>query len=237
MLYDGTAQNYSTNPDASIRIISPPLSTTAVPSVLTARPENVPNQGVPREPINNTPNNSCASNNTNPIPHHRRHHVRLTSFPAHSSSHHQNNNNNNIGDLTTTQPGHNNTQQHPMQQNNRPNSVGRCPFISEGHHYNRPRRLQREFFPVLSGRPYAVHEDLWRRQYHEQEVRRHHYWSNSPFNNETPEVQVHMVHMDHPSSTIPHRLTTTIGENNNSSTLQADAISRYRMQRQHRRFW
>lgn len=64
----------------------------------------------------------------------------------------------------------------------------RCPFMTEGHHYNRPRRFSRDFYSMSNGRPYAVHEDLWRRQYQEQEIRRH-YWSPS-FNENAPEVQV-----------------------------------------------
>lgn len=67
--------------------------------------------------------------------------------------------------------------------------VGRCPFMTEGHHYNRPRRFSRDFYSMSNGRPpYAVHEDLWRRQYQEQEIRRH-YWSPS-FNENAPVVQV-----------------------------------------------
>lgn len=60
----------------------------------------------------------------------------------------------------------------------------RCPYVqmSEGHHHNRPRRLARDFY--ASGRtPYAVHEDLWRRQYQEQENRRN-YWASLPLTNE-----------------------------------------------------
>lgn len=52
----------------------------------------------------------------------------------------------------------------------------RCPFVqmSENHHHNRPRRYPREYF--ATGRPYAIHEDLYRRQYQEQEIRRH-FWA------------------------------------------------------------
>lgn len=60
----------------------------------------------------------------------------------------------------------------------------RCPFVqmSEGHHHNRPRRLTRDYY--TTGRtPYAVHEDLWRRQYQEQENRRN-FWASSPLTNE-----------------------------------------------------
>lgn len=67
--------------------------------------------------------------------------------------------------------------------------VGRCPFMTEGHHYNRPRRFSRDVYSMSNGRPpYAVHEDLWRRQYQEQEIRRN-YWSPL-FNENAPEVQV-----------------------------------------------
>lgn len=56
----------------------------------------------------------------------------------------------------------------------------RCPFVqmSEGHHHNRPRRIGQYYRA-----PYAVHEDLWRRQYQEQENRRN-FWASSPLNNE-----------------------------------------------------
>lgn len=70
---------------------------------------------------------------------------------------------------TTTEsiPTSNNSQQQ--------NYRTRCPYVqmSEGHHHNRPRRIAREYFP---GRPYAIHEDLYRRQYQEQEIRRH-FWA------------------------------------------------------------
>lgn len=41
--------------------------------------------------------------------------------------------------------------------------VGRCPFMTEGHHYNRPRRnFTRDVYSLSNGRPpYAVHEDLY----------------------------------------------------------------------------
>lgn len=59
--------------------------------------------------------------------------------------------------------------------------------MTEGHHYNRPRRFSRDFYPRP---PYAVHEDLWRRQYQEQEARRR-YWTSPSFNENTqPEVQL-----------------------------------------------
>lgn len=99
--------------------------------------------------------------------------------------------------------------------------VGRCPFLSEGHHYNRPRRFSRDFYSMSNGRPpYAVHEDLWRRQYQEQEIRRH-YWSPS-FNENAPEVQV----LRPPQATQyfgsepvsgHHRLVTALSDNNNNN--------------------
>lgn len=47
---------------------------------------------------------------------------------------------------------------------------GRCPFLTEGHHYNRPRRFTNY---ISNGRPpYAVHENLWHRQQYQQELRR-----------------------------------------------------------------
>lgn len=59
----------------------------------------------------------------------------------------------------------------------------RCPFVqmSEGHHHNRPRRLGN--YGHYARTPYAVHEDLWRRQYQEQENRRN-FLALSPLSNE-----------------------------------------------------
>lgn len=106
--------------------------------------------------------------------------------------------------------------------------VGRCPFMTEGHHYNRPRRgFTRDIYPLSNNRPpYAVHEDLWRRQYQEQEIRRH-YWSPS-FNDNAPEVQVlrpppatpYSFNAEpvgangHPNH---HRLVTALSDNNNNN--------------------
>lgn len=97
--------------------------------------------------------------------------------------------------------------------------VGRCPFMTEGHHYNRPRRFTREFYQMPNGsRPYAVHEDLWRRQYQEQEIRRH-YLSPS-FN--AAEVQVLRPPPASPyfNSSEPvghhHRLVSALSDNNNN---------------------
>lgn len=99
--------------------------------------------------------------------------------------------------------------------------VGRCPFMTEGHHYNRPRRFSRDFYSMSNGRPpYAVHEDLWRRQYNEQEIRRH-YWSPS-FNENAPEVQVLRPPPATPyfATADPisghHRLVTALSDNNNN---------------------
>lgn len=97
--------------------------------------------------------------------------------------------------------------------------VGRCPFMTEGHHYNRPRRFSRDFYSVSNQRPYAVHEDLWRRQYQEQEIRRR-YWSPS-FNENAPEVQVlrpppATSYMAGESATPHIRLVPALSDNNNN---------------------
>lgn len=220
MLFEG-AQNFSTN-SSRTRITSSPLSNNE------SRQENISNQT--RESNQNcyhsSSGNNMSSSTNNHNPYHRRNTQHHTTNSYHNpSSYH-------VEDLTTQSS---NVQQPSTQQNNR--GVGRCPFLTEGHHYNRPsRRLAREFYPVSNGRPYAIHEDLWRRQYQEQEIRRH-YWSTAGFN-ETPEVQVHMVHME-PSSSIPHRLVTNMGDNNNTNTNSTnDILNRYRMQRSfHRRSW
>lgn len=222
MLFDGGVQNFSTNSretsSARTRNSPPPLSSNTNESrnpavVLNTRESN-------QNPLNGN------SSNAHHHHHHHRRHFHPSYNAASSSSYH-------VEDLTTTQPS--NTQH--SQQTSRPHSVGRCPFMTEGHHYNRPRRLAREFYPVGNNRPYAIHEDLWRRQYQEQEIRRH-YWSTAAFNNETPEVQVHMVHMD--PTAVPHRLSSNIGDNTNTNTNppQNELLnSRYRMQRLHRRSW
>lgn len=114
--------------------------------------------------------------------------------------------------------------------------VGRCPFMTEGHHYNRPRRFSRDVYSMSNGRPpYAVHEDLWRRQYQEQEIRRH-YWSPS-FNENAPEVQVlrppnPYFGADPIGSYSHNRLVPTIpGDNNNNNntvnTNSADSLRNY----------
>jgi hypothetical protein len=114
-------------------------------------------------------------------------------------------------------------QQQQQQQQNCRQHVGRCPFMTEGHHYNRPRRLQRDYFPSLNnGRPYAVHEDLWRRQYQEQEIRRH-YWS-STFN-EAPEVHVlrpppATSHAHQLTDPFVHRLVSAANDANNPTASQ-----------------
>jgi hypothetical protein len=106
--------------------------------------------------------------------------------------------------------------------------VGRCPFMTEGHYYNRPRRgFTRDIYSMTNNRPpYAVHEDLWRRQYQEQELRRH-YWSPL-FNENAPEVQVlrpppatpYSFNAEpagangHPNH---HRLVTALSDNNNNN--------------------
>ncbi|XP_070493346.1 protein kinase 4 [Chironomus tepperi] len=217
MLFEG-AQNFSTH---SSRSRISPLSNNE------SRQENISNQIRESNQNNydcNGNGNNISANNNNIY------HRRIAQH--HTTNSHHNPSSYHVEDLTSQS---NNLHQ-STQQNNR--GVGRCPFLTEGHHYNRPsRRLAREFYPTSNGRPYAVHEDLWRRQYQEQEIRRH-YWSTAGFN-ETPEVQVHMVHMD-PSSSIPHRLVTNIGENTNNSSTNStnDILNRYRMQRSfHRRSW
>lgn len=114
--------------------------------------------------------------------------------------------------------------------------VGRCPFMTEGHHYNRPRRCSRDVYSMSSGRPpYAVHEDLWRRQYQEQEIRRN-YWSPS-FNENAPEVQVlrpppaNPYFGADPIGPYNHnRLVPTIpgdNNNNNTATNSTDSLRTY----------
>lgn len=215
MLYDGGgAQNFTTqrpSRDTSAR------TTARIPSPLStsndSRPENVLVSSREQNSSSSVP--SQAHNNSSNIHQFHHHH------------HHRQ-------DLTTTQSSSNVQQAH---QNSRSHSVGRCPFMTEGHHYNRPRRLAREFYPANNGRPYAIHEDLWRRQYQEQEIRRHYLSTATSFNNEpAPEFQVHMVHMD--PTAMPHRLTTTHGDGTNPNTNTSnDLINRYRVQRFHRRPW
>jgi len=218
MLFEG-AQNFSTN--SSRTRITSPLSNNDEP-----RQENVSNQI--RESNQNcyhSNGNNMSSTNNHNIYHRRNTQHHPTNSYHNPSSYH-------VEDLTTQSS--NVQQPAAAQQNNR--GIGRCPFLTEGHHYNRPsRRLAREFYPVSNGRPYEIHENLWRRQYQEQEIRRH-YWSTAGFN-ETPEVQVHMVHME-PSSSIPHRLVTNMGDNNANTNSTNDILNRYRMQRSfHRRSW
>lgn len=120
-------------------------------------------------------------------------------------------------------------------QNCRQHVVGRCPFMTEGHHYNRPRRFSRDFYSMSNGRPpYAVHEDLWRRQYQEQEIRRH-YWSPS-FNENAPEVQVLRPPPASPYFGAEpigthHRLVTALSDNNNNHnnnvTNSTDSLRNY----------
>lgn len=117
--------------------------------------------------------------------------------------------------------------------------VGRCPFMTEGHHYNRPRRFSRDFYSMSNGRPYAVHEDLWRRQYQEQEIRRH-YWSPS-FNDNAPEVQLLRPPPASPYFGVepfsgPNRLVTALSDNNNNNpcnnvTNPTDSLRSYDRQR------
>lgn len=239
MLFDGGAQNFSTNSresgSARTRNSPPPLCN------ISNEPPRITEAGLSRrEPNQNSTSNSSSSNTcSNSNFHHGHHHHHRRHFhPAYnttsSSSYH-------VEDLTTTQSSNTQHTQAPQQQqqSGRPHSVGRCPFMTEGHHYNRPRRLARDFYPLANNRPYAIHEDLWRRQYQEQEIRRH-YWSNAALNNnETPEVQVHMVHMD-PVANTPVRVNSLYREDPNANGNPTNELlnSRYRMQQRiHRRSW
>jgi hypothetical protein len=118
-----------------------------------------------------------------------------------------------VEDPTAPPTAHQNCRQH----------VGRCPFMTEGHHYNRPRRFTRDFYSMSNGRPpYAVHEDLWRRQYQEQEIRRH-YWSPS-FNENASEVQVlrpppATPYFPNGEPNSHHRLVQALSDNNNNHTI------------------
>lgn len=206
MLFEG-AQNFSTN--SSRTRITSDISNNE------SRQENISNQ-IRESNQNNYVGNNIGSNNHNIYHRRSTHHHTAANFHHNPSSYR-------VEDLTSQS----NNVQPSTQSNSR--GVVRCPYLTEGHHYNRPsRRLAREFYPIRQN--YAVHEDLWRRQYQEQEIRRQ-YWSTGGFN-ETPEVQVHMVHMD-PTSSIPHRLVTNMNENNSN-----DIFNRYRMQRSFlRRSW
>ncbi|CRK99170.1 CLUMA_CG012502, isoform A [Clunio marinus] len=125
---------------------------------------------------------------------------------------------------------------HQNREQNCRQHVGRCPFMTEGHHYNRPRRLARDFYSMSNGRPYAVHEDLWRRQYQEQEIRRH-YWSPS-FTSEA-EAALRPPPPFINEQIGQHRLVTAISDNNNNNnndTTWTDslrsAVDRRNMQQQ-----
>lgn len=94
------------------------------------------------------------------------------------------------------------------------NITFRCPFMTEGHHYNRPRR----FTNVISHpRPYAVHENLWHRQQFHSELRRMYM---SPSYLEAPDVpSMNQLHSRHPMTSFtpsipPHH---TISAHNYSS--------------------
>lgn len=142
--------------------------------------ESTSNQGFNRTSADNSvSNNNVAHNHHHSMNyhHHRRHFYNRHDAPSPSNPLQTTDNANNVES--------NNTNQQQQQQNCRQH-IGRCPFMTEGHHYNRPRRLPRDYYAINNGRPYAVHEDLWRRQYQEQEIRRQ-YWSSN-FNE--PEVQV-----------------------------------------------
>jgi hypothetical protein len=213
MLYDGvSAQNFTTQP----RPLVVENSTSIEP-----RHSNNSQQSNSRHTAHNShnhhhnyhTNSNVAHNNNNPNVHH--HHRRHHFYPS--------------------QQGAPQTQ---AQENNGSN-VGRCPFISEGHHYNRPRRLPRDFYPS-NGRPYAVHEDLWRRQYQEQEIRRQQYWSPN-YNDNAPEV--HLLRPPpqtvHTNDQFFHRLVPASSDNNPTSVPPNDILNRNiaRMQRYRRSQW
>lgn len=95
----------------------------------------------------------------------------------------------------------------------------RCPFMTEGHHYNRPRR----FTNVMSNpRPYAVHENMWHRQQYHSELRRMYM---SPSYLEAPDVpSMNQLRGRHhpalsgafPPSIPPHHTSSAHNYSNNS---------------------
>lgn len=169
MLYDGvaSAQNFSSQQSRSSAGVEPPVSSeTRPPSNLFLEQPNFSRRThshhhhhhqhhSQQQNHHHHPNSNIAhSNNNLQNNHHRRHHF-FTSHGASPQTQTQE-----INEGATNGGG-----QQEQSQNCRQHV--RCPFMTEGHHYNRPRRLPRDFYPISnSGRPpYAVHEDLWRRQY------------------------------------------------------------------------
>jgi hypothetical protein len=207
MLYDG-AQNYSSTGHQARPSVVAENSNQRPRTILLSTPaaplQNIQNQ-TPQQhhhhqqqpPTSQHPNGGSAYHLVCHQPRRAHHHHRPSSSPnfvggTEPSPSGAESGNTNAAAAAPSQSNPNSfyqqQQQQQQQQQNCRQHVGRCPFMTEGHHYNRPRRLPRDYFPPLNnGRPYAVHEDLWRRQYQEQEIRRH-YWSSSF--NEAPEVHV-----------------------------------------------
>lgn len=195
MLYDG--QNYvprfMRGSSSSAATANDPAPPTAVPEASECRNPS---------PINSAPNWQAATTRSNTLAGYYR-----PPSPLYHAHHHQ----------QPPQPTCNPTElvAPPAHQNCRQH-VGRCPFMTEGHHYNRPRRLARDFYTMPNGRPpYAVHEDLYRRQYQEQENRRH-YWASSlnDSSNETPTVlrPPQIGQMPSLEPIVHHRLITSLGD-------------------------
>lgn len=195
MLYDGSSQTtrpsvVSENTRATTIVLSSQNTTqngTQDPTANPAHYHTYPHNHHHHQTINNgsSSNNNAAHNHQSLNYHHHRRHF-YQSAPSPSQNAEPNTENSSINEDNNNTGGSNSSNQQQQQNQNCRQHVGRCPFMTEGHHYNRPRRLPRDYYAINNGRPYAVHEDLWRRQYQEQEIRRQ-YWS-STFNE--PEVQV-----------------------------------------------
>lgn len=225
MLYDGSS---SSSQQARLTVVAENNNSRATTIVHSS--QNNP-QPLSEPPINqahrhhhhsNTHNNTGSNNNiahnhqSMNYHHHRRHYYNQGELPSPSHHNSEPSNENNNG-------GSNNSQQQQQQQH-----VGRCPFMTEGHHYNRPRRLPRDCsYALNNGRPYIVHENLWRQQYQEQEIRRQ-YWS-STFNE--PEVQVlrpppatSHVHAPFTNDSFVHRLVPLANDVNNPTAVPPNDI-------------
>lgn len=191
MLYDGSSQvsrpsvvAENSNTRATTIVLSSQNGTSQEP--IANQAHHHPHQQHHHQTINNGISNNNAAHNHQSLNfhHHRRHFYHGAPSPSHNAEPNSENSSNIIDNNNAG--GSNSSNQQQQQNQNCRQHVGRCPFMTEGHHYNRPRRLPRDYYAINNGRPYAVHEDLWRRQYQEQEIRRQ-YWS-STFNE--PEVQV-----------------------------------------------
>ncbi|KAG5680682.1 hypothetical protein PVAND_010176 [Polypedilum vanderplanki] len=246
MLFDG-AHNFSARELPRSRVVTPPQPTISVTHV-DPHSDNSANQ-IREANQNSNQNNSHLHSLPHQYHHHHyrhlNHHSNTNQTPAHSyvrrnpiyrppttisncdATNPQNSesSNSNPNNNVTTANQQSQQQQHQQSINCRQH-IGRCPFMTEGHHYNRPRRMQRDFYPMSSNRPYAVHEDLWRRQYQEQEIRRH-YWSPT-FNESTPEVQV--LRPPPPIMVDPigsHRLVSAVGDNSTNGNSPNDILNRF----------